>query len=285
MSSSEPSPEPVLASKKTKKSKDSTKKKSKKSAAFVSEDAGLDEGTDPELALKPPSGAVLVDHSGDFGDFDWDKVNDDENLELWLIRVPDGLKTKYLHDLRLDIPSSSKTMRVGHIDRKTTTFDVWSLGEDQVEAVGGEELKGFTCLLPRRRKGGKLYQAPKPVARHLVISARPSLPTPDPSAESSGSSPIYKNPPRPRIPPELLKHRFMPLGSEVSVGDAPEVMEVDEVEQVTAEKATAQGSAAKTTTSVVPTVGDPEGTRKKRRKVDVDPPRKSKKTKTTLDVS
>lgn len=279
MSSSKASSKPVHASRKP---KDATKKqKSKKSAAFISEEADRNEGTDPELALKPPPGAALVDHSGDFGDFDWDTVNDDENLELWLVRVPDGLKTKYLHDLKLDIPSSSKTMRVGHIDRRTTTFDVWALGEDQGEAVGGEELKGFTCLLPRRRKGGKLYQAPKPVARQLVISARPSLPTPDPSGESSGSSPVYKNLPRPRVSPELLKHRFMPLGSEVPGRDTTDVMEVDEVEQVTTDKATGQDSAAKSMSPTAPNARDEEGTKKKKRKVDVDTPKKSKKTKTT----
>jgi hypothetical protein len=32
----------------------------------------------------------------DAGEFDWDKINDDENLELCLIRVPDSVSFYYL---------------------------------------------------------------------------------------------------------------------------------------------------------------------------------------------
>ena len=70
--------------------------------------------------------------------------------------------------------------------------------------------------------------APKLPTRHLVLSARPALPTPDPSSESSegSSNTEYKNPPRPTYPKEVLKHRFMPYGS--ITGTAEEQMDVDD---------------------------------------------------------
>ena len=40
----------------------------------------------------PPKGAVLLDgKEEDAGPFDWDAVNDDENVELWLIRIPEAV--------------------------------------------------------------------------------------------------------------------------------------------------------------------------------------------------
>ena len=54
--------------------------------------------------------------------------------------------------------------------------------------------------------------APHPVARRLVISARPSLPTP-PASSPESPPVVHQNPPRPRHPAELLTHRFVPIGS------------------------------------------------------------------------
>ena len=45
--------------------------------------------------------------------------------------------------MKIESASTSKTTRVGSIDRKSTTYDVWSLGEDGAESVGGDELLGL----------------------------------------------------------------------------------------------------------------------------------------------
>jgi hypothetical protein len=50
------------------------------------------EGTDHSWAFKPPPGSVLVDDLGDAGDFDWDSLNANDDLELCLIRVPDAVR-------------------------------------------------------------------------------------------------------------------------------------------------------------------------------------------------
>ena len=171
--SSSASPEPEIVAKKAKKSKDKPKKV--QAVADVDEH-GKNEGDDLDLAYKPPEGFVPVKHKNDEGDFDWDAINGDDNLELWVVRVPDGvravisfictrdsteqrsqLRPKHLEGVTLEAASSS-TARIGAIERKHTIYDVWSLGEDGAEEVGGDELRAVSCLLPRRKKDGKLYQ-------------------------------------------------------------------------------------------------------------------------------
>lgn len=83
-SGSSPEPEPVRAKK--------SKKKSKVLKPVASNiEHGKDEGTNPEWDYVPPEGTVLLDHGVDSGDFDWDAVKDDDDLELWLVRVPDSV--------------------------------------------------------------------------------------------------------------------------------------------------------------------------------------------------
>lgn len=139
--------------------------------------SGKNEGVDPDWAYKPPAGAVLAAASEDVGDFDWDALEDNDDIELWVMRVPEGvrvwicvvtlcselqniqLKMKHLDNLKLDTPtgSTSRAARMGSLDRKSATYDVWSLGEEADSVVGAEEMKTLSCLAPRQKKRGKLY--------------------------------------------------------------------------------------------------------------------------------
>ena len=71
------------------------KKKSKK-AQSSAQVQGKDEGTNPHWDYVPPKGAVLVDHDVDCGNFDWDEVKNNDDLELWLVRVPAGVNITLL---------------------------------------------------------------------------------------------------------------------------------------------------------------------------------------------
>jgi hypothetical protein len=137
--------------------------------------------------------------------------------------------------VHVDLPPISQNAQIGVLDRKHASYDIWSLGERSDQLVGGEEIRALSCMLPK--KGTReLYQgttcpsllldvrkltltwyllsAPKPIARHIVISAQPVLPTPNATPESvSDSVPMYKNPPRQQHSKELLVHKFMPYGS------------------------------------------------------------------------
>lgn len=89
-SSSSPDPRPTPKNK-------PTDKKGKKKATSTSQatTSGRNEGVDPNWAYKPPPGVVLLDTSSSqaqsAGDFDWDAVANNPDLELWLIRVPDAV--------------------------------------------------------------------------------------------------------------------------------------------------------------------------------------------------
>lgn len=88
-SSSSATPPPQVASKK--------KTSAKASAKTKKADTGRNEGVNQNWAYTPPSGAVLVkgdDVNG--GEFDWDRINNDEDLELWLIRVPESVSNPSL---------------------------------------------------------------------------------------------------------------------------------------------------------------------------------------------
>ena len=67
------------------------KKKSSKNKG-KNNSQGKNEGIDPNWAFTPPPGSTLLEEQdADAGEFDWDKINDDEDLELCLIRVPDSV--------------------------------------------------------------------------------------------------------------------------------------------------------------------------------------------------
>lgn len=118
--------------------------------------------------------------------------------------------------------------------------------------------------------------APKPITRHLVLSAQSVIPTPTSAPEGS----VYKNPPRESYPAEVLKHRFMPYGSQVDlINDDADVPMADiEVQDVVEPSTKPEKAENKTPKSDKKTKG-------KKRKGDLEDsaetpaPKKSKKVK------
>ncbi|KAF5374578.1 hypothetical protein D9757_010162 [Collybiopsis confluens] len=231
-----------------------TKTSSSKQKSKFKEKAKGEE-RDPTWAFRPPEGMSIVqdvENEDNDNEWDWDAFNQNEELELWLIRVPNGIKPKHLENLSIDLPPSKsrpKSSKVGVLNRKTEDYDVWTvnlhnsnvasssssadriIGGVEVSGdagdnagagvIGGEEMKGLTCLLPRRKKKKKsgeaeFFIAPRPITRHLVLTAQPPKPSlsssPSPDKDSSISIPT-QNPPRFSYPKEMLKHRFVAFGS------------------------------------------------------------------------
>jgi hypothetical protein len=64
-------------------------------ACAGSTDVGTkDEGaSNTNRAYMPPEGTVLTGDDAEFGEFDYDAVKADEDAELWLVRVPDGVSS------------------------------------------------------------------------------------------------------------------------------------------------------------------------------------------------
>ena len=46
----------------------------------------------PALSHAPPAGTILADYNVEFGEFDWDALKKDGEAELWLVRVPAGVR-------------------------------------------------------------------------------------------------------------------------------------------------------------------------------------------------
>lgn len=121
----------------------------------------------------PPPQFTLLNTIQTDADFDWDAVEKDDDLELWLIRVPEGVrhlsavtvistltrsqfKSKQLESASLQAPTR-KSAQLGTIKRKsgsTVTHIVKRAEEDD----GAEEMSNLRCLLPRKRKGGKMFR-------------------------------------------------------------------------------------------------------------------------------
>jgi len=219
MSSPEPAQTATKASKN--KIKETSKKRSKSQLVTVT-DHGKNEGENPHWAYKPPPGYKSFDHAFDTETFDWDSVQKDDDLEIWLIRVPDPVNPKNLDGLEIDAPSSSRSGQVGSLTRKSAVYDIWSMGDDDADFAGAEELRGLSCLLPRKRKKGRLYIAPKEIARHFVVSAQPSRASPP-----EHPSILHQNPPRPSYPNELLKHHFVPYGAKLPINSDHASMDDD----------------------------------------------------------
>jgi hypothetical protein len=125
--------------------------------------------------------------------------------------------------------------------------------------------------------------APKPIARHIVLSAQDILPTPNPSVPTaSDSAQIYQNPPRQSHPKELLKHRFMPYGSLVGDNDVNAAQDIDVDMDVDGE---GRGSQLKLGASPGKKTKDSKGKKRKVEgdlKMEGDSPKKSKKAKTVV---
>ncbi|KAJ7475316.1 hypothetical protein B0H11DRAFT_2428349 [Mycena galericulata] len=109
------------------------------------------------------------------------------------------VKPKHLETAQLELPTaakrdSKKTVKLGMLQRKHMAYDIWSVGAEAPEdvPVGGEEVKAISCLLPRKSKKGKLYAAPTPIARTIVMAAQDAKPTPDTSNPAAPNArPVY----------------------------------------------------------------------------------------------
>jgi hypothetical protein len=71
--------------------------------------------------------------------------------------------------------------------------------------------------------------APELPMRRIVVSARPAQPSAPAENPSDMSWSTLQNPPRPSYPKEMLKHRFLPVGSETPTAGDKDRMEVDDV--------------------------------------------------------
>jgi hypothetical protein len=98
-SSSSGTPPPTISAP-TKPKKSKTKTKGKAS------ETGKNEGVDLNWAYAPPPDReCITEDDVDAAEFDWETIKNDDDLELWLIRVPDAVRVLNI-PRRLDISQS-----------------------------------------------------------------------------------------------------------------------------------------------------------------------------------
>ncbi|BGO97807.1 Proteophosphoglycan ppg4 [Rhodotorula toruloides ATCC 204091] len=179
-------------------------------ASSSSSESGRDSSASPEPVKKtvvrpvpsaairkysPPEGFKALKAISSKSALDWDDVKEDEELELFAVRVPAGLKAKHLEGVEITLPEGSlvdPVQPVAHFSHKKSEYEVRLSGassgkrrrdEDGEGVAATSELQSLVPLLPRKSHGNKLYQAPRPISRTLTITR--ALPS---SVKSSAAS-------------------------------------------------------------------------------------------------
>ncbi|KAI8365257.1 uncharacterized protein BYT42DRAFT_589354 [Radiomyces spectabilis] len=192
--------------------------------------------------IRVPSGFVsaLSSHPSEF---DYEKLLDDDK-ELWLIRIPDNVSiigvfwlpwfsflflinrqnqvtVEELASMKIKVPSASSRKALGKLKKgegdDAESFALYRVPkntdksnaseEDNDIGISGQEMNGFTCLVPSREKNGQFVFAPKPFAQELILDEEVAVPDSLALAEEIKNRPVTK-----RTQPEGMKMEFKPYG-------------------------------------------------------------------------
>jgi hypothetical protein len=86
----------TASSSKTKKSRSSKSQQKRATTArgeSSSGSSGKNEGRNLNWEYQPPPGAEPIDSTNEeYGAFDWDAVNEDDDVEIWIMRVPENVR-------------------------------------------------------------------------------------------------------------------------------------------------------------------------------------------------
>jgi len=153
-------------------------------------------------AWKPPNHfRPLIVSDTSSTQFDYDAVAADDDLELWLIKVPGDLKPRHFDGLAIaKVPDSNG--QVGSFTAKKATYHVIRLNDDV------KEMTNFVPLLPRKSQSNDLLPTPKPIVRRLVVQHAVSIPNIPLRPDNQSVSALRHTQPK-----EFTFH-FRPYGSE-----------------------------------------------------------------------
>ncbi|KAK4688872.1 hypothetical protein P7C73_g1221, partial [Tremellales sp. Uapishka_1] len=224
--------------------------------------AAADRSSRPTKSLPKwtaPPGMSTVNLTTDFtsSPFEWDAMAASPGIQLWAIRVPIDFKPSRLSGLSLKAPTKSHPTISGKLKTKSHTYrlestsslppahetvdedgrhptagpgmvDAMAMDKDELKMHGGEEmLGGMRLMVPRAKKGGKLFVAPLPISQHLLLTpelleaeipeSTSSEPRPLPSFLSTAipentTTPETALPPKRPQPTSLLKFRNKAYG-------------------------------------------------------------------------
>ncbi|CAO3613063.1 unnamed protein product [Cunninghamella echinulata] len=143
--------------------------------------------------------------------YDVEDIENDNDKEIWLIRVPQQVEKKSLDSLSFKYPKTAGKPLSKLLINEKDTFTLYKVPEGKnLEAdvgISGQEMLGFNCLLPSKNKQGKLVFAPKKITNYLILDEEVTIPDGTLLSESIRDTPITK-----REHPEGLKMRYKPYG-------------------------------------------------------------------------
>jgi hypothetical protein len=67
-------------------------KKAKPKSVRIADTQVRDESENSHWKLQPPPNSRLADHTVDCEEFDWDTVQEDDDVEVWLVRAPSKVR-------------------------------------------------------------------------------------------------------------------------------------------------------------------------------------------------
>lgn len=83
----------IDSSSKTKKRKSNKTHHKRAVTAGKEGSSSKNEGRDSNWEYQPPPDTEPIDLTGEeYGEFDWDAVNEDEDVEIWVMRVPESVR-------------------------------------------------------------------------------------------------------------------------------------------------------------------------------------------------
>lgn len=239
-SSSSASPEPEVAEVAKEKNK---KKDAKGAAKFVAPrrrkgEEELMRMSRKDRKYKPPQGFYPITDTTGTSSADWATINADPDLELWAVRVPEGvrpflspsphpshlfaqIKPRHLDGLTIQLPPTESDGPIATFNAKKVPYDLFMHPADnpsrekrrklttETACTGSEEMLSFVALLPKKAAGGDhLYEGACP-SLSLLTPLTTLAQLPDPSCitlrsnvpSPRQSSPTSPPPLRPSSPP------------------------------------------------------------------------------------
>ncbi|RKP05505.1 hypothetical protein THASP1DRAFT_32655 [Thamnocephalis sphaerospora] len=108
-------------------------------------------------------------------------AEEDEDLELWLVRIPDNIAVADLEGLQLPIPSEDAKDGVA-MAIKDEVYRVHRVGPNARTGSdhGGREMRAMHCLVPAEGadgQEGKLVLAPQPFAHQITVTRAVDIPS------------------------------------------------------------------------------------------------------------
>ncbi|KAI7866044.1 hypothetical protein BDF14DRAFT_1882940 [Spinellus fusiger] len=141
-----------------------------------------------QQTINVPEGFMLAT-SKYISEFDSQTLEDDDK-ELWLVRVPENLTAKDIASMKWTLPKPSSHTPLGKLSKNKDNYALYRVPEEHEKhkkehdddeedydfGISGQEMAGFQCLLPCQQKSGKLVFASKPFQHRFIVNELVEIP-------------------------------------------------------------------------------------------------------------